>query len=1037
MSMARPLRVLIVEDSPDDAELMLLELRRGGLDPSWQRVETVEELRAALAQGTWEVALWDYTLPGFDSMAALPLLQQTAEDLPYIVVTGTLGEEQAAQLMRAGADDYLLKTNLARLAPAVERTLREAAVRRAHRAAEREAYRLAAIVQSSQDAIIGTTLEGTITSWNPAAERLFGYTAAETVGQSINLIIPPGLQEEERSILERLRWGERVEHFETVRGSKEGRRIPISLTVSPLRDDAGRVVGASKVARDITERRRAEAALHESEVRFHNMADHAPVMIWVTDATGACTYLNECWCRLTGMRPEQGFGAGRWEAVHPDDREKMLSVFRAASERREPFRLAFRLRRHDGDYRWAIDSGAPRLGASWEFLGYVGSVLDVTEEKCKEEALRRSESLLAEAQQLAHLGSWNWDLTSGAFHWSDEHYRIFGFEPQEPPITLDRALDRVHPEDRARFQDLFDQTIRDRRPYECTFRLILDDGAVRIVQSRGRPAVNEGDELVRMFGTIQDVTERTQTEQALRESEERFQVALSASPGIVVFGQDMALRYTWAYNPQFGDTVEDLLGKTDAEILNQEDAARVTAVKRRVLHGGVRVREEMTITREETRTYDLTVEPLRDPSGQVTGITCVAVDITHRKRLEKALLRAKEAAEAANRAKDEFLANVSHEIRTPFGAILGMTELVLDTSLTDDQRQCLETVKSEADSLLHLVEELLDFEKIEAGKLDLVPADFSLRTMMADTLRALAERARMKGLELEWIVEPDVPDALVGDADRLRQVLLNLVSNAVKFTKRGEVAARVQVVEGPAPGEEIVLRFTVRDTGIGIPPDARERIFRAFEQADSSTTREFGGTGLGLTISARLVGLIGGEIRVESEPGEGSTFAFTARFGRQPHPSEKVDAQPAVAVHEAAPTAAAAPLRILVAEDSGFNSRHIDRLLGRRGHLVRVATDGRQALNLLGEDAFDLLLLDLHMPELDGFQVARAIRERERAAGGHLPVIALTARARPEDRERCLTAGMDDYLSKPVRAAELFATIDRVVSGYGGPGPGS
>jgi CheY-like chemotaxis protein len=295
----------------------------------------------------------------------------------------------------------------------------------------------------------------------------------------------------------------------------------------------------------------------------------------------------------------------------------------------------------------------------------------------------------------------------------------------------------------------------------------------------------------------------------------------------------------------------------------------------------------------------------------------------------------------------------------------------------------------------------------------------------------------MKGLELVCDAGPDVPDALVGDAGRLRQVLLNLVGNAIKFTKHGEVAVRVEVAEGPAPGEEAVLRFTVRDTGIGIPPDGQQRIFRAFEQADSSTTREFGGTGLGLTIAARLVGLMGGEIGVESEPGRGSTFAFTARFGRQSHPSEQVDARPAVAVHEAAPATGLVPLRILVAEDSEFNSRHIERLLGRRGHVVRVATDGREALDLVGEAAFDLLLLDLHMPELDGFHVIRAIRKREQAVGGHLPVIALTARARPEDRERCLAAGMDDYLSKPVRAAELFATIERVVSTLGDPRPGN
>ncbi len=411
-----------------------------------------------------------------------------------------------------------------------------------------------------------------------------------------------------------------------------------------------------------------------------------------------------------------------------------------------------------------------------------------------------------------------------------------------------------------------------------------------------------------------------------------------------------------------------------------------------------------------------------------------AADWVERTQAAEELRQAKAAAEAANRAKDEFLANVSHEIRTPFGTILGMTDLVLETPLADDQHQCLETVKSAAEGLLGLIDDLLDFEKIEAGKLELAPADFSLRATMSGAVRTLAVRAETKGLELTCRVGPDVPDALVGDAARLRQVLLNLVGNAIKFTRQGEVTVRAEVAGDPASVGEIVVRFAVRDSGIGIPADGRERIFRAFEQADSSTTRRYGGTGLGLTIAARLVGLMGGTIGVESEPGRGSTFSFMARFGRPPHSRERVVARPQDARHEvAAPTPVAPPLRILVAEDDEFNSRHLERLLAGRGYAVRVATDGRQALSLADEAAFELLLLDLHMPELDGFQVVRAIRHQEQSTGGHLPVIALTARARKEDRERCLAAGMDDYLPKPVRAADLLAAIDRVVADRGAP----
>ncbi|HEV3447167.1 MAG TPA: response regulator, partial [Gemmataceae bacterium] len=576
---------------------------------------------------------------------------------------------------------------------------------------------------------------------------------------------------------------------------------------------------------------------------------------------------------------------------------------------------------------------------------------------------------------------------------------------------------------------------------------------------------------------------------------------------------------------------------------------------------------------------------VRDAQGRAIRFMVSSVDITDLKRAEEALQQAKESAEAANRAKDEFLANVSHEIRTPMNAILGMTELALDTSLTDDQRQCLRTVKSSADSLLSLINDLLDFSKIEAGKLELDPADFSLRAAVGDTLRALATRAHKKGLELVCQVQPDVPDALVGDAGRLRQALLNIVGNAIKFTAEGEVVVTVGLqiadcrsqieITGQSSAnlqsEICNLKFEIRDTGIGIPKDKQERIFRAFEQEDTSTTRRYGGTGLGLTIAARLVALMGGTISVDSAPGQGSTFAFTARFGRQPHPAAagsgdsrrappvllqglrvlvvddnptnrhilgewltgwqmepvavgdglaalgalwdavsvgrpyplvlldarmpdtdglalaarireraalsavqiilltsgdrpgdlkrsrelRIDAQllkpaqqeelletiyrvmsraqdeapTAVAepAREPGPMPAAAPLQILLAEDDEFSAQLMDKLLGRRGHRVRLASNGREALALAGQGAFDLMLLDVHMPELDGIEVVREVRERERAAGGHLPVIALTARSRKEDRERCLAAGMDDFLTKPVSPASLLEAIDRLV----------
>ena len=517
-----------------------------------------------------------------------------------------------------------------------------------------------------------------------------------------------------------------------------------------------------------------------------------------------------------------------------------------------------------------------------------------------------------------------------------------------------------------------------------------------------------------------DISLRSRLEKELEERQASFRAIVDGSTdGIAIVDLGNIVRFV---NPAW----ESMLGCKSGELLGNHFGITL----------GLDRSVELPIVRPsgESGTGELRVN-ITGWEGRPARLVSVR-DITERKRSENELREAKDAAEASNLAKSRFLANMSHEIRTPMNGIMGMTDLLLDTEVNSEQREYLSMVGSSADLLHALLNDILDISKIEAGKLELEAAGFNLLVWLRDIVSQMEVRAHHKALQLTYRVQPGVPDALVGDPTRLHQVIANLLSNAIRFTEEGEVSVTVE--KEVETEDEVVLHFILSDTGIGIPEEKRELIFAAFARADSSTTRQYGGTGLGLAISSQLVAMMGGSIWVDSAVGVGSTFHFTALFGKLgTHAGPLYDGAARVASQSSEiikdgdrgsrPTGEAgvgATLKILVAEDNVVNQRVSARILEKRGHTVVLARTGRECLTAFQDQSFDLILMDVQMPEMDGLEATAALREMEKETGTHIPIVAMTAHAMKGDEQRFLESGMDAYVSKPVQPQRLLDVID-------------
>jgi PAS domain S-box-containing protein len=786
---------------------------------------------------------------------------------------------------------------------------------------------------------------------------------------------------------------------------------------------------------------------------------------------------------MLGLSTDQLRSPKDWtDRIHPDDlrlrRRALIACLKGETTR---FECEYRYRTNDGMWRWARQHGIAVRGLDGRVRRLVGATSDVTEQRQRQRelesvkagvaAVRRqdgaadspaalNEERFALALEALNENVFDWNITDNTVYFSPSLPAILGVAANEH-ITPHQWASRIHPADKPLHTRTMLAHLRGETPrFECEFRYQTDDGNWRWARQHGIALHNETGRAYRMVGTTTDVTEMKQRERELAMAkaeaaaahrnvehmhDEMDTVLNNTIDGVMLLDKDARVRFLNSraiefhqYTPEIGfagASVHDIL----RFLMQRGDFGVVDDIERAVQQHVARIMHPDGCHYEQRapngRWIEFDFKPLADGS-----VLSIQRDITDHKNREEALAAAKEAAdaareaaereraesEAANQAKSTFLATMSHEIRTPMNGVLGMIDVLEHQRITDAQRRTVATMRDSAQALLRIIDDVLDFSKIEAGRLELEETAFSLSGLIDGAVATFRPQAAAKGLRLESDIEAGSEDALCGDPTRVRQILFNLLSNAIKFTDRGGVTVRASTT--PLGNGRTHVTLIINDTGIGLDAEQCARLFQPFGQADTSTTRRFGGTGLGLSIVRRLAQLMNGDAAVDSTPGLGSTFTVTLALRAAPADSPlKALLRPSGSLSRAfAPLADGSGPRVLVVDDHPVNREVMVLQLGLLGLAADTAEDGDEALATWAQGRYAAMLADIHMPNMDGYELARRLRQMElERRSSHMPIVAVTANAMKGEEERCLSAGMDAYLAKPVNIDRLRATLER------------
>ncbi|MCW6036539.1 PAS domain-containing protein [Spirulina subsalsa FACHB-351] len=1073
--MPEALHLLLIEDSDDDAELLLRVLRRDGFDLIWERVQTAQALREALPHQPWDVIVSDYNLPGFDAPTALEILKESQQDIPFLVVSGTIGEKLAVEMMKTGASDYIMKGNLARLPETVRREMREAQTRRERRQAEqalRESERRNhAVLMAIPDLMFRVGADGVYRGF-VTSSRCGDVIPAQIdpTGKSITAMLPPELAERqlhyirqaletgELQVYEQTLWVNNRRQDEEVRVVKSGedevlfmvRDITQKQAALRQRQQAEEQLHRlnqeleTKVAQRTAELQKREAQLQKLSERLSLALKSASMGCWTWQLQDNTLIWDEQMREIYHFPLDAQITYEQWqEYVHPEDLRRLTEDMAKVLKTGREYNTEFRIFLPDGKIRHLKIYGVVVRDEAGHPLTMTGVNVDISEQHAALVQRERAEQDLRASQQFLQTVL---DTVPLAVFWKDcaLHYqgcngqfaRTLGADSPEQVVGK-TDFDLYTEAEALRYRRLDQQVIESGSPLiGIVQQAIFPDGDLHWLDINKLPLRDWRGHIIGVVGTFQDITDRKRAENALQESEEKFRQlvqGIDAVFWIIELERTERVYVSPAYSRIWGRTSDELYISPHAwvEAIHPEDRAGIMAAIPKQIKG--EYDEEYRIVRPdgEIRWIRDRAFPIPNAQGQIYRVAGIAEDITDRKIAQAQLQATNEELIRATRLKDEFLANMSHELRTPLNAILGMTEGLQEEifgPLNDGQLKALQTVERSASHLLELINDILDVAKIESGQVELDCSSTAIAPLCQSSLSFIKQQALKKRIQLSVDLPLNLPD-IVLDERRIRQVLINLLNNAVKFTPEwGRIVLKVTTIPPSESGRRThSLRFAVIDTGIGISPKNIKKLFQPFMQIDSALNRQYQGTGLGLALTKRIVELHGGQVGLTSEEGVGSCFMIDLPYEAAQRIPEQHPANLGVQTNDLPikSPGESSPL-LLLAEDNEANISTISNYLMAKDYRIEVAKNGQEAISQAVALSPDLILMDIQMPGMDGLEAMKRIREIPELA--RTPIIALTALAMDIDRDRCLQAGANEYLSKPVKLKQLTMTIQQLLT---------